>query len=213
MNKQRRNHLRTNAIFITIDSHISFLSNYRTGLCCDRPMYQGRILYVLSCGFFLFFFFFSSPNLSGRRLDVYHTSTHGVALVRIYNAGLKCAACCSLEMQDPKNRQNSPTGHHRTTSSGYIFATKACTIGKMLNSNISFTCLYNMVNFGLLVAEIVSLVWSTPANFNGFRVLAALLHDTLVVGVSQSAALNRGCHLYLAGRPSRWALAHLLVLF
>jgi len=27
--------------------------------------------------------FFSSPNLSGRRLDVYHTSTHGVALVQI----------------------------------------------------------------------------------------------------------------------------------
>jgi len=23
------------------------------------------------------------------------------------------------------------------------------------------------------------------------------------------AALNRGCHLYLAGRPSRWALAHI----
>ena len=27
--------------------------------------------------------FFSSPNLSGHRLDLYHTSTHGVALVRI----------------------------------------------------------------------------------------------------------------------------------
>jgi len=27
-----------------------------------------------------------------------------------------------------------------------------------------------------LVAEILSLVWGTPANFNGFRVLAALLH-------------------------------------
>ena len=27
--------------------------------------------------------FFSSTNLSGRRLDVYHTLTHGVALVRI----------------------------------------------------------------------------------------------------------------------------------
>ena len=27
--------------------------------------------------------FFSSPNLSGRRLDVYHTLAHGVALVRI----------------------------------------------------------------------------------------------------------------------------------
>jgi len=28
-------------------------------------------------------FFFSSPNLSGRRLDVQHTYTHGVELVRI----------------------------------------------------------------------------------------------------------------------------------
>jgi len=27
----------------------------------------------------VFFFLFSSPNISGRRLDVYHTSTHGVA--------------------------------------------------------------------------------------------------------------------------------------
>jgi len=26
---------------------------------------------------------YSSPNLSGRRLDVYHTSTHGVALLQI----------------------------------------------------------------------------------------------------------------------------------
>jgi len=29
------------------------------------------------------FFFFTSPNLSGRRLDAYHTSTHGVALVMV----------------------------------------------------------------------------------------------------------------------------------
>jgi len=28
---------------------------------------------------------FSSPNLSGHRLDVYHTSTHGVALVNLYS--------------------------------------------------------------------------------------------------------------------------------
>jgi len=43
-----------------------------------------------------------------------------------------------------------------------------------------------MVNFGLLAVEIVSLVWGTPAHFNGFRVLAALLHGTLVVGVSET---------------------------
>ena len=68
-----------------------------------------------------------------------------------------------------------------------------------------------MVNFGPLAAEIVSLVWGTKGNFNGFRVLAALLHGTLVVDVSQTAALNRGRHLYSAGRPLRWALAHILV--
>jgi len=31
----------------------------------------------------IFLFLFSSLNLSGRRSDVYHTFTHGVALVRI----------------------------------------------------------------------------------------------------------------------------------
>ena len=51
------------------------------------------------------------------------------------------------------------------------------TIGKnLLSSNMSSTCPHNMVNFGPLTAEIGSGVWGTPANFNGFRVLAALLH-------------------------------------
>jgi len=79
----------------------------------------------------------------------------------------------------------------------------------LLSSNISSRCPHNMVNFGILAAEIVSLVWGTPANFKGFCVLAALLHGTLVVGVSQTAAFNRGHHLYTAGRPSSWALAHI----
>jgi len=56
----------------------------------------------------------------------------------------------------------------------------------MLNSNVFHTCPYNMVNFGPLAAEIVSLVWGNQVNVNGFRVLAALLHGTLVVGVSQA---------------------------
>jgi len=42
------------------------------------------------------------------------------------------------------------------------------------------------VNFGLLAAEIDPVVWGTPANFNGFRVLAALLHSSQVVSVSQT---------------------------
>ena len=126
-----------------------------------------------------------------------------------------------------------------------------------------------MVNLGPLASEIRSLVWSTPSNFNGFRVLAsllhrhhspeanqtlhnvwpslgllqyiyifegscpitelrqvqnslcvevlrsailaALLHGTRVVGISQTAALSRRRLLYSTGRPSHWALAHILV--
>jgi len=77
-----------------------------------------------------------------------------------------------------KSRQKWPSGHHRTTLSGYIFATKACIDNRknLLSSNISFTCPHNMVNFGPLAAEIGWPVWGTPANFNWFLVLEALLH-------------------------------------
>ena len=47
-------------------------------------------------------------------------------------------------------------------------------------------CPHNMVNIGPLTAEIGPVVWGIPANFDGFRVLAALLHGTPVVGVSQT---------------------------
>jgi len=64
---------------------------------------------------------------------------------------------------------------------GYIFATKAGIDNRkknLLSSNMSSKCPHNMVNFGPLAAEIVSLlwVWGTPPHFNWFRVLAALLH-------------------------------------
>ena len=68
--------------------------------CCDRNPFRktfyiifrlvvatlwnsaGHYISILSLLFF-YLSFFSSPHLSGRRLDVYHTSTHGAALVRI----------------------------------------------------------------------------------------------------------------------------------
>jgi len=88
-----------------------------------------------------------------------------------------------------KSRQKSPSGHHRTTLSGYIFATKARINNRkknLLSSNMSSTCSHNMVNFGLLAAEISWPVWDTPPNFNGLRVLAALLHSSKVVSISQT---------------------------
>jgi len=48
-----------------------------------RPAYQMRTLYFRCMVSSSFFFLFSWPNLSRRRLDVYHTSTHDVALARI----------------------------------------------------------------------------------------------------------------------------------
>ena len=83
-----------------------------------------------------------------------------------------------------KIAKNSPSGHHRTTLSGYIFANKARIDNRknLLNSNISPTCLYNMANFGPLAAETSSLVWGTPVNFNGFseRSLFAVARPSVV---------------------------------
>ena len=141
----------------------------------------------MHCGFFLlsfFFFLFPSPNLSGRRLDVYHTFHTRCGL----SANLECRyqTCCT-RLAENTGRKKSPSGHRRTTLSGYIFATKARIDNrkKLLNSNNSPTCPHNMANISPLEAEICWRVWGTPANFNRFRVLAALLHGTLVVGVSQ----------------------------
>jgi len=123
---------------------------------------------------------------------------------------------CCTRLAGNTEQKKSPSVHHHTTLSGYIFATKARIhnfLKNLLNSNVSPTCPDNMVNFSLLTAEICWRVWGTPANFSGFRVLAALLHGRHSSGGRQPtfAALNRGRHLYLAGRPSRWALAHILV--
>jgi len=96
-------------------------------------------------------------------------------------------AHCKCRTQ--KIAKNWPSGHHRTTLSGYIFATEERIENRkknLLNSNISFTCPHNMVNFGPLMIEIDWRVWGPASYFNGYRVLAALLHGTLLVDVSQT---------------------------
>ena len=102
--------------------------------------------------------------------------------------------------------KKSPSGHHRTTLWGYIFATKARVDNrkKLLKQQYLLQMCLQYGELGLLAAEIDPVVWGTPANFDGFRVLAALLHGSQVV--SHTAALNRGRHVCSAGRPSRWAL-------
>jgi len=143
-----------------------------------------QAIIFLSCGFYLLSFF-SSPNLSGCRLDVYHTSTHDVALLRISNVFWNVLHATHWKYRTQKIAICAPS-HNFVVLYLRNWDTHRQLEKNLLNSNISPTCPYNMVNFDPLRAEICWRVWGTPANFNTFRVLAALLHGTLVVGVSQT---------------------------
>jgi len=118
--------------------------------------------------------------------------THGVALVRVYDAGLKRAARGSLKYRTQKNHEKFAIWAPSHNFVGlYLRKKHVSTIGKKhVKQQYLPTRPYNMVKFRLLTAGIVSLVWGTQANFNQrvsrIRVLAALLHGTLVVGVSQT---------------------------
>jgi len=146
--------------------------------------------YIFALWFLLLSFFFFSIALSQRSqsgcLPYFYTWCGLSVNLECRSKSLKYAARSSLEIHDAKK---SPSRHHSTTLLGCIFTTKACIDNwkkNLLSSNTSSTCPCNMVNFGPLTAEIGLGVWGTLANFNGFRVLATLLHGTLVVGVSQT---------------------------
>ena len=152
-----------------------------------------------------------------------HTSTRGVALVRIQNVGLKCAARGSLQIQDAKKSSKIAIWAPLHNFDGLYLrnqGTHRQSEKNLLSSNNSSTCPYNMVNFGPLAAEIGLPVWGTPANFNGFRVLAALLHgiqqwaSAKLCGVEQRAPPIFGRAAVTLGiGPHLQFLLLLLVLF
>jgi len=76
----------------------------------------------------------------------------------------------------------------------------------VLDSSNFSTCPHNMVNFGPLTAEIHWQVLGTQANFNGFLVLASLMHRRHSVEVNQtlhnvwpSPALVLYMYIYIFG--------------
>jgi len=70
-----------------------------------------------------------------------------------------------------------------------------------------------MVNFGVLTAEIPWRIWGTPATFNGFHLGSVTARHSSSARQPNFAALNRGRHLYSAGRPSRWAHSNFVLYF
>jgi len=98
------------------------------------------------------------------------------------NLGCRSEMCCTRLNQWIKYRtqKSSKVRHLRTIAQiCRIISLQLRNLStiwkKVLNSNISPKCPNNDVNIGSLGAEIGSGVWGTPANFNGFRVLASLL--------------------------------------
>ena len=78
---------------------------------------------------------------------------------------------------------------------------------------MSSTRPHNMVNFGLQTAEMDPVVWGTLQISTGFTSWQRYCPASSSGRQPNFAALNRGRHLCSAGRPSRWALAHILVTF
>ena len=109
------------------------------------------------------------------------------------SANLECRfKMCRTRLAGNAGPKKSPKIRHLGTIAQICWAVSSqrrhtSTIGKKL---VKQQCLptypHNMVNFGPLAAQICWRVWGIPAHFNGFRVLAALLHGTLVVGVTQT---------------------------
>ena len=134
------------AITLRIGPHSSLWSPYVIG--------QTIYIFIL----FLLLSFFSSPNLSSRRYMstiLRHMDMDAKKVAKNRHLGTIAQLCRAISSQ---LRHISTNGKN------------------LLSSNISSTCPHNMVNFGPLTAEILSGVWDTPTNFNGFCILAALLH-------------------------------------
>jgi len=89
-----------------------------------------------------------------------------------------------------KIAKKSQSGHHCTTLSDCIFATKTCRLSiigkKVLGSNMCSTCFHSMVNFGPLTAEIGLGVCGTPANFDECHVLPSSLQRRRSTDLNQT---------------------------
>jgi len=106
--------------------------------------------------FYLSFFFF--PRLISVATDRMSTMLPHMVWRCGPSANLECRCeMCCTRLAGNTGHKKSPFWHHRTTFSGYIFGTKACIDNQkknLLNTSTSSTCPDNILNFGLLTAEI-----------------------------------------------------------
>jgi len=136
------------------------------------PYVIRQIIIFLPCDFYLLllFFFLAQSQRSETGCLPYFRTWCGLS------ANLECRSetCCTW-LAENTGRKNVAKNCHLGTIAQPCWAISSqlrhvSTIGKktLLSSNISPTCLQNMVNFGPLAAEIISLVWGTLQISTGF---------------------------------------------
>ena len=178
--------------------------------CFYLSIYMYLSFFLLSS----FFLAYSQRSQSGCLPYFYTMSWCGLS------ANLECGSetCCTRlagntgRKNDAKNRHLGTTPSHKL--SGWIFATKACVDNR--KKTVKQQCLLHTFpqcgelrptsgwdRFGSL---------RHPSKFQRISRLGSVTAQHSSSGRQPNfAALNRGRHLYSAGRPSRWALAHILV--
>ena len=131
-----------------------------------------------------FFLAYSQPSQIGC-LPYFHTWC-GLSA----NLGCRSETCCTRLAENTGCKKSPKIRHLRTITHCRAVSSQlrhVSTIGKKLvKQQYLPTSPHNMVNFGPLAAEISSLVWGTPANFNGFHVLASLLQRHRSIEANQT---------------------------
>jgi len=141
------------------------------------------------------------------------TITLGIGPHSCVNLECRSEICCA-RLAGNAGPKKSPSGHHRATLSGYIFATKAYINNPKKTINQQYLP-HTSSQYGELRPtsgwdRFVSL--GHPYKFQRVSRLGSVTARYSSSGRQPNfAALMRGRHLYLAGRPSRWALAHILI--
>ena len=140
-----------------------------------RPLYFHAVVCSSSSSFFFLFLAESQLPQIGC-LPYFHTWCG-------LSATLRCSSeTCCTRLAENTGRKKVAKNRHLGTIAQLCRAISAqlrhvSTIGKKLVKQqyvLHMSPQYG--DFGLLAAEIDPVVWGTPANFNWFRVLAALLH-------------------------------------
>ena len=151
----------------------------------NRAGHYVFVLWFLLSIYLIFFLAYSQPSQIGC-LPCFHTWC-GLSA----NLGCRSETYCTRlagKYKTQKIARNSPSGHHRTTLSGYIFATKAC-----IDNRKELVKQQYLPHMSLQYGELRSTSgWDRfvslghPSKFQRLSRLAALLHGTPEVGISQT---------------------------